>query len=63
MEEKYHVVVTAGYGFVIGVIVCVLRTSVPERLALWVVSLLLFSIALWRIRKGAEPPKQYDLHA
>jgi hypothetical protein len=62
MEEKYHLVVTAGYGLVIGVIICVLRTSVPERLALWVVALLLFSSVLWRIRKGAEPPKHFELH-
>ncbi|MGD0964047.1 MAG: hypothetical protein ABSA57_09130 [Candidatus Acidiferrales bacterium] len=63
MEEKYHVVVTVGYSFVIGVISCVLRMAVLERLALWLIAVLLFSTVLWRIRKGAEPPKQYDLHA
>jgi hypothetical protein len=62
MPEKYHVAVTIGYSFVIGVIVCVLRMSAAERLALWLVGLLFFSSVLWRIRKGAEPPKQFELH-
>jgi hypothetical protein len=62
MEEKYHVVVTVGYAIVIGVIILVLRMSVPERLALWVVGLLFFSTVLRKIRKGAEPPKQFELH-
>ena len=63
MEEKYHVAVTVGYSFVIGVIVLVLRMAAVERLAIWLIAVLLFSNVLWRIRKGAEPPKQYDLHA
>jgi membrane protein implicated in regulation of membrane protease activity len=63
MPEKYHVAVTVGYAFVIGVIVLVLRMSAPERMALWLIALLLFASVLWRIRKGAEPAKQYDLHA
>jgi hypothetical protein len=63
MEEKYHVAVTVGYSFVIGVIVLVLRMAAAERLAIWLIAVLLFSTVLWRIRKGAEPPKQYDLHA
>jgi hypothetical protein len=62
MEEKYHVAVTVGYSFVIGVILFVLRTSALERLALWLIAVLLFSNVLWRIRKGAEPPKQFELH-
>ena len=62
MEEKYHVAVTVGYSFVIGVILLVLRASALERLALWLIALLLFSNVLWRIRKGAEPPKQFELH-
>ncbi len=62
MEEKYHVAVTIGYSFVIGVIVLVLRMAAAERAALWLVAVLLFSSVLWRIRKGAEPPKEFELH-
>jgi hypothetical protein len=47
---------------VIGVIVLVLKMSVVERLAIWLVAILLFTSVLWRIRKGAEPPKQFELH-
>jgi hypothetical protein len=62
MEEKYHIAVAVGYTFVIGVIVLVLKMSVVERLAIWLVAILLFTSVLWRIRKGAEPPKQFELH-
>jgi len=63
MEEKYHLVVTVAYSFVIAVIVCVLAAPIIERLAIWIVGVILISSALWRIRKGAEPPKQFDLHS
>ena len=62
MEEKYHLAVTVGYSFVIGVIDSVLRMSAPEHLALWIVGVSLFATVLWRIRKSAEPRKEFELH-
>jgi hypothetical protein len=62
MPEKYHLAVIVGYGFVIAVIISVLRMSIPEHLALWVIGILLFSIVLSKIRKGADPRKEYELH-
>ncbi|MGA2719009.1 MAG: hypothetical protein ABSF78_08595 [Candidatus Acidiferrales bacterium] len=62
MEEKYHLAVTVGYSFVIAVIDSVMRMSAPEHLALWVVGVSLFATVLWRIRKGADPRKEFELH-
>jgi hypothetical protein len=60
MEEKYHVVVTLGYFVVVGIILSVLRTSMTERLALWIVAAIFFTSVLRLIRKGIDPPKHFD---
>jgi hypothetical protein len=60
MEEKYHVVVTFGYFVVVGIILSVLRTSMTERLALWIVAAIFFTSVLRLIRKGIDPPKHFD---
>jgi len=60
MEEKYHVVVTLGYSVVAAIILAVLRTSITERLALWLVAAIFFASVLRLIRKGIDPPKHFD---
>jgi hypothetical protein len=60
MEEKYHIVVTLGYFFVVGVILSVLRMAISERLGLWVVAAIFFASILRLIRKGIDPPKHFD---
>jgi hypothetical protein len=60
MEEKYHVVVTFGYFVVVGIILSVLRTSMTERLALWIVAAIFFTSVLRLIRKGIDPPKHFE---
>ena len=61
VEEKYHLVVTAGYAVVVGVIVLVLRTSPFERLTLWAVGVLFFVTVLRRIRKGVDGPPHFEV--
>jgi hypothetical protein len=63
MHEKYHIVVTVGYSFVIAVIVSVLRMRLAEHLALWLIGVILFATVLYRIRKGAEAPEHYEIHS
>ena len=60
MEEKYHVVVTLGYSVVAAIILAVLRTSITERLALWLVAAIFFASVLRLIRKGIDPPRHFD---
>jgi hypothetical protein len=61
VEEKYHMVVTAGYSVIVGIIVLVLRASALERLGLWVLAVIFFATVLSGIRKGLEPPKKFDV--
>jgi membrane protein implicated in regulation of membrane protease activity len=61
VEEKYHLVVTAGYAIVVGVIVLVLRTSPLERICLWLLGVIFFASVLRRIRKGVDGPPHFDL--
>ncbi len=61
VEEKYHLFVTVGYSFVIGVIVLVLRASALERLGLWVVGMIFFAGVLRTIRKGVDGPPQFEM--
>jgi hypothetical protein len=60
MEEKYHVVVTLGYFVIVAIIIAVLRASMMERLALWVIAAIFFASVLRLIRKGIDPPKHFD---
>ena len=60
MEEKYHVVVTLAYFIVVAIIIAVLRTSMPERIAVWGISAIFFASVLRLIRKGIDPPKHFD---
>jgi len=60
MEEKYHVVVTLGYSVVAAIILGVLRTSITERVALWLVAAIFFASVLRLIRKGIDPPRHFD---
>ena len=61
VEEKYHQIVTAGYSFVIAVIVLVLRMTAIERIVLWVLGVMLFSVVLRAIRKGIEPKPKFEV--
>jgi membrane protein implicated in regulation of membrane protease activity len=61
VEEKYHLVVAAGYAVVVGVIVLVLRASPFERLTLWAVGVLFFVTVLRRIRKGVDGPPHFEV--
>jgi hypothetical protein len=60
MEEKYHVVVTLAYCVILAIIISVLRTSMPERVAVWLIAALFFASVLRLIRKGIDPPKHFD---
>lgn len=61
VEEKYHLIVTAGYGLVIGVIILVMRTSPLERVCLWALAIAFFGSVLHRTRKGVEIPPKFEL--
>jgi uncharacterized membrane protein len=61
MEEKYHLVVTVGYSILIAIIMLVLKTSVAERLVLWVLGVLFFASVLRGIRKGVDAPPKFEL--
>jgi hypothetical protein len=61
VEEKYHLVVTAGYSFVVAVIVLVLKAPALEKIALWVLGVLFFGAVLGGIRKGIEPKPKFEL--
>ena len=60
MEEKYHKVVTLGYFIVAAIIISVLRASMLEKAAVWLVAALFFASVLRLIRKGIDPPKHFD---
>jgi hypothetical protein len=61
VEEKYHLFVTVGYGFVIAVIVLVLRASPLERVGLWAVGMIFFAAVLRTIRKGVDGPPHFEM--
>ena len=60
MEEKYHIVVTLAYFIIVAIIIAVLRTSMTERVAVWLIAAFFFASVLRLIRKGIDPPKHFD---
>jgi hypothetical protein len=60
MEERYHIVVTLAYFAVAAIIIAVLRMSIGERVAVWLIAALFFTSVLRLIRKGIDPPKHFD---
>ena len=60
MEEKYHVVVTLAYCVIAAIIIAVLRTSMLERIGVWLIAALFFASVLRLIRKGIDPPRHFD---
>lgn len=61
LEEKYHLVVTAGYSLVVAVIVLVQKAPALEKIGLWVLGVLVFGAVLGGIRKGIEPKPKFEL--
>lgn len=61
VEERYHLVVTAGYAAIVAIIVLVLKASATERLVLWLVGVLFFASVLRGIRKGVDAPPKFEL--
>jgi hypothetical protein len=61
VEEKYHVVVTLGYSFILAVIVLVLRMTLVERIAVWAFGVIFVATLLRRIRKGLDARPKFDL--
>lgn len=61
VEEKYHVVVTLGYAFILAVIVLVLRMRLVERIAVWAVGVIFLATLLRKTRKGVDARPKFDL--
>jgi hypothetical protein len=61
VEEKYHLVVTVGYAFVVAIIVLVLKSPLLERIALWVLGVLFFAGVLRGIRKGIDARPKFEI--
>lgn len=61
VEEKYHLVVTLGYAFVVAVIILVLASPLAERVTLFILGVLFFGAIMRLTRKGLETPPKFEV--